>query len=232
MSRPPLVSVVIPAYRPGPWLVETLASVAAQSWRPLEIVLIDDGNDVPLTEPAIGEVPLRLIRQDHAGVSAARNRGLAAAQGEFVAFLDADDVWLPDAAAVLARELRGRAACGAVHGRTCRFAAAEPGAPRRLLGSAFHGYNTGSILYRRAAIERIGGFDRNFAFGEDFDVLVRFQEGGFGRALIDDLVLLYRRGHGSTTEAAGVADDHRASFKDKALALAANLARRRHGSGT
>jgi glycosyltransferase involved in cell wall biosynthesis len=221
----PVISVVVPVYRPGPWLAETLASAAAQACGGIEIVVVDDGNAPPLASPEAG--PATLIRQAHAGVSAARNRGLAAARGAFVAFLDADDLWLPGSAAALLAHLRDQPGTGAAHGRTRRFTAGAPGAAPEFFGAPYYGHNTGSLLFRREAIEEIGGFDARYAFGEDFDALLRLQEAGIRRDRIDALVLLYRRGHGSTTERAGVAEDRRASLLQRADALAANLARRR-----
>ena len=91
----PLVSVLIPAWNVAPWLAECLDSVLAQSMADFECIIVDDGStDTTLqviqsfTDPRI-----RLIHQENAGVSAARNRALDEAKGQFIAFLDADDLW-------------------------------------------------------------------------------------------------------------------------------------------
>jgi len=98
-SGPALVSVIIPAFNAAATIIETLASVAAQTHRQLEILVIDDGSTdatAALVE-AFGthEPRLTLLRQANAGVAAARNAGLAHANGAYAAWLDADDLWHP-----------------------------------------------------------------------------------------------------------------------------------------
>jgi len=90
------VSVVIPCYNAAPFLRETLESVLAQTHPPLEVVVVDDGStdDSSRIAESFGP-PVRVIRQQNQGESVARNRGIAAARGEWVALLDADDVWEP-----------------------------------------------------------------------------------------------------------------------------------------
>ena len=92
------VSVIIPLYNKAPHVLRTLRSVQAQTHPDFEVIVVDDGSidgggDAVV---ALGDPRVRLIRQDNAGPGAARNRGLAEAGGEFVAFLDADDEWLPE----------------------------------------------------------------------------------------------------------------------------------------
>lgn len=91
------VSVIIPCYNAGPFLGETLDSVLAQTYPPLEVLVIDDGSTDESAEiaEAYGP-PVRVIRQANQGESVARNRGIEQAEGEWIAFLDADDVWKPE----------------------------------------------------------------------------------------------------------------------------------------
>ena len=96
----PLVTVLLPVYnRAGP-LVEAVQSCIDQTWRPIEILVVDDGStdDVQSALRRFGG-QVRLIRKDNGGVASARNLGLAAAQGDFIHFLDSDDLLLPDAVA-------------------------------------------------------------------------------------------------------------------------------------
>ena len=92
------VSVIIPLFNKAPYIERALSSVAAQTYRDFELIVIDDGSTDggPRFVEAFNNLPIRLIRQENAGPGAARNRGLELAQGELVAFLDADDEWLPD----------------------------------------------------------------------------------------------------------------------------------------
>ena len=93
-----MISVVIPLYNKVGQVEETLQSVLAQTYNDFEIVIVDDGSTDGSAEKveALGIGNLRLIRQKNAGVSAARNRGIEEASGEFVALLDADDLWKPE----------------------------------------------------------------------------------------------------------------------------------------
>jgi glycosyltransferase involved in cell wall biosynthesis len=91
----PLVSVVVPAYNAAAHLAETLDSVLAQTHRELDVIVVDDGSTDATPRVAARYPHVRYVRQDNRGVSAARNHGFRLARGEYVAFLDADDVWSP-----------------------------------------------------------------------------------------------------------------------------------------
>lgn len=94
MSKP-LITVVIPAYNAERYLEETLASVRAQTFSDYEILVIDDGSSDRTTEIAAGFSGVTLLLQKNQGAAAARNTGIRAANGTYVAFLDADDIWFP-----------------------------------------------------------------------------------------------------------------------------------------
>jgi len=96
----PLVSVVIPAYQAERWIGETIRSVQAQTYRNLEIIVVDDGSPDNLAElverMAQEDDRIRLIRKENGGLPAARNTGIDEAKGEWVAPVDADDLWYPE----------------------------------------------------------------------------------------------------------------------------------------
>ncbi len=98
----PAVSVIIPAYNAEAFLVRAIRSVEAQTFRDFEIVVVDDGSTDATADLAHGFTSVRYVRGSHGGEAAARNRGLEEATGELVAFVDADDEWLPEK---LARQL-------------------------------------------------------------------------------------------------------------------------------
>src|SRR5215475_2242760 len=94
---PPLISCIVPVYNGEKYLAEAIETIVQQSYRPLEIIIADDGSTDGTAKVAERYSNLlRYLRQDNAGTAAARNLGLSAAVGEFVAFLDADDLWHPE----------------------------------------------------------------------------------------------------------------------------------------
>ena len=176
MSSPaaPLVSVIVPAFDAAATLAETLASAAAQSCREIEIVIVDDGSrddTAGLAEAFCARDPrARLLRQANRGASAARNAGIAAARGEFVAPLDADDIWHPDK---LARQLSALAAGAGFAYCWMRdidmddFVWRDGPRPNhagavylRMLADNFVG-NGSALLVRRAAALAVGGYEES-----------------------------------------------------------------------
>src|SRR3990172_11738749 len=93
----PLVSVIIPTYNGSRFIRETIQSVIGQSYSKIEIIVIDDGStdDTSLVVKSITDQRITYIQQKNAGVSTARNHGITVSKGDYIAFLDHDDVWLP-----------------------------------------------------------------------------------------------------------------------------------------
>jgi glycosyltransferase involved in cell wall biosynthesis len=97
----PLVSVVIPCYNAAKTLAATLESVLAQSYRPIEVIVVDDGSSDESAAIARSFAPrVTVVVQKNGGPASARNEGIRRCRGEYIAFLDADDLWLPDKLAV------------------------------------------------------------------------------------------------------------------------------------
>ena len=97
MKSKPLVSVIIPVYNREKYLAEAIESVLAQTYRPIEVIVVDDGSTDGSADIAkrFGS-PVRYYFQPNSGAGAARNRGIAVARGSFLAFLDSDDLWVED----------------------------------------------------------------------------------------------------------------------------------------
>ncbi|HTP29385.1 MAG TPA: glycosyltransferase family A protein, partial [Anaeromyxobacteraceae bacterium] len=116
MTKPPVVSVVIPAYNAEAYVAAAVDSVLAQSFRDFELIAVDDGSsDSTGARLRAYRDSLRYIRQPNGGVSRARNRGVEESQGRWVAFLDADDVWLPGKLGKQMGALRDRSDCRACY---------------------------------------------------------------------------------------------------------------------
>lgn len=99
MNKTPLVSIIVPAYNCGNYLPETLDSVLAQTYTNWEVIIINDGSTddtVAVLSPFLNDSRITLVNQANTGVSTARNNGIKLAKGEYITFLDADDVWLPN----------------------------------------------------------------------------------------------------------------------------------------
>lgn len=199
MVEAALVSVIIPVYNGEKFISEAIVSVRAQTYAPLELIVVDDGSTDQTAQvvQALG-ADIRYVYQPNQGPAAARNHGLALAQGELIAFLDADDLWPVD-------KLAHQVACLAVDeqvqlvwGNTqiCPYqtdaAPTPPPAPNRapLLGS---------LLCRRTVFQRVGLFEPTLRLGEDMDWLRRLTAAGIVVQLSPHLALFYRMRPGSLT---------------------------------
>ena len=108
------ISVVIPLYNKAPYVVQAVRSVLASHYPPHEVIVVDDGSSDsgPARVRAIGDPRLRLVSQANRGVSAARNLGIDQARGDYIAFLDADDVWMPQYLAAIVELIARFPGCG------------------------------------------------------------------------------------------------------------------------
>lgn len=202
IAVPGLVSVVIPMYNASRFIPETIRSVLAQTYRALEVICVDDGSTddtVRVAREFLGDPRLQVIAQENAGVSQARNHGLSVARGQFVAFLDADDVWLEDNVEAKVALLNAHPEYAAAHGvievideRSRRTGLVFQGRSGWILDSLLEwdGVNIpgpSSVLFRRGALEMVGGFDTELSTAADqdmnFRVAARFAIGQVPRVL-------------------------------------------------
>jgi glycosyltransferase involved in cell wall biosynthesis len=179
------VSVVIPTYNLAPLLGGAVESVRAQSWPELEIIVVDDGSTdetAELLERLARAGGLRWFRQENAGAAEARNRGIREARGDWVAFLDADDFWLPGklAAQFEALEAKPSAAFSYTDVLVRREDGSEgelacPRAPVPLFAQLLSGnvFATPTALVRRDCFDEAGLFDPALRTGEDWDMWLR-----------------------------------------------------------
>jgi glycosyltransferase involved in cell wall biosynthesis len=198
-----LVSVIVPVYNGARFLVEALDSVFAQTYRPLEVIVIDDGSTDESGTIARTYPDVRYIRQSNAGVSAARNRGVEAASGQLLAFLDQDDVWFPDkirkqADALMARPTDGFVLCQQV----TRLERGDPlpGWARFLkLEEALGSFVPSGWLLRRSVFEQVGPFGTDYANGQDTDWLARAKDACVDYGMVEEPLLVYRIHRGNAS---------------------------------
>ena len=202
----PVVSVVIPTYKHAEHVLETLDSVFAQTFTGYEIVVVNDGSPDDTAErlrPLAEAGRIRYFEQPNAGQSSARNRGVAAAGGEFIAFLDDDDLWPPDKLGWQVEALRAHADWTAVAGEAGLIDADgtrhEPqlgtAGTRLLTLDAFFSGNQmkspGQALVRRTALQAAGGLDAAIWGSDDWDLWMRLAAQG-PVVMLDQCALYYR----------------------------------------
>jgi len=198
--KPALVSCIIPVHNGERYLDETLDSVIAQSYRPIEVIVVDDGSTDRSAEivAARGD-RLTLLCQANAGVASARNRGLEAVKSEFVAFGDHDDIWHPER---LSRQMpcftdRPDLDMCIAHIKsfwTPDLADQRDDYSDPLVDVVAPATVTTGMVVRRAVFDRIGVFDSAFRVADHQDWYLRAIDGGAVIELLPD-VLQYRRLH-------------------------------------
>jgi len=204
----PLVSVVIPAWNVERYIGEAIDSVLAQQHRPLEVILVDDDSSdgTRAIVESYGD-PVRYVPQQHAGASAARNRGARLARGDLLAFLDGDDLWEPAKLSLQLRALASPARPDIVFGHVRQFISPDLASAERDRIRCDAALQPGTVpsamLIRREAFDRVGGFDETLRVGEALDWLGRARACGLREMMLAEHVLSrrlhganYMRGHG------------------------------------
>jgi glycosyltransferase involved in cell wall biosynthesis len=202
---PPSVSAIIPTYNSAAFLPDAVASIRAQAYHPLEVIIVDDGSD-DATEEVVARMGhgIRYFRQANQGPAAAKNTGLVHAMGSMIGFLDADDLWPEGRLRSLVSVLAQNGSADVVVGRTqlVGLTGAQPAEfapfPGRA-GEPWHGLLIPSALFRRSAFDHVGVFNPDLRFGEDLDWFLRAQELGICTVLSNALSLTYRRHESNMT---------------------------------
>lgn len=200
-DRRPLVSVIVPAYNAERYIGDAVDSILGQDYPHKEVIVVDDGS----TDGTVARLHeygdrIRLLHQPNSGAAAARNRGLAAARGEYLAFLDSDDIWLPGKLTAQVEHLLRHSHVDMVYGQWDTWRAErdgtflapalaaelgpfDPDAPPALVpegsGWLYHRLLTDFLVWtsvvmlRRRLADRVGPFDERFVRGQDFDYWLR-----------------------------------------------------------
>jgi len=192
----PLVSVIVPVYNGGRYLRAALESVFAQTYRAIEVIVVDDGSTDDSGTIAQSFPEVRYIHQTNQGVAAARNNGIEAARGEFFAFLDQDDLWTTDKLRVQVDYFLNHPDVGYTLTQQKFFL--EPGATvpawfrKELFDSVHTGWVLGTMLVRRTAFEQIGNFATGYSAANDSDWFFRAKAAEIPMEILPELLLLKR----------------------------------------
>jgi len=198
-----LVSVIIPTYNRSHFLREALDSVYAQTYRPLEVIVVDDGS-TDRTPKLVSSYPLVYIRGPRRGVAGARNKGLSWARGEFIAFLDSDDLWLPEKIARQVGFFRSHPGAMAVQTEEIWIRRGKRVNPKKkhakASGYIFHRcvelcvVSPSAIMLRRRVFDEIGVFDESFWACEDYELWLRLAA-RYPVYLLSEPLVVKRGGH-------------------------------------
>ncbi len=198
-----LVSVVIPVYNGEKYLAQAIESILTQSYRPIEIIVVDDGSTDGTADVArrFSET-VRYFYQSNSGCSAARNKGIENALGSFFSFLDSDDLWVEEK---LFRQMAVFDSDGdldMVFGQVSHFYSPDLEQHKRekLLNPTeiMPGYHAGSLLIKRESFLRVGLFDINYEVGEFIDWYGKAKEIGMKSVILPEVVMK-RRIHSSNS---------------------------------
>lgn len=212
-KTPILVSVIVPSFNRIDLLRELLESLRSQQWRPLETIVVDDGStddtaSLAALWDAEPELQLHILRQPNRGPAAARNRGLAAARGEYLYFIDSDDLVEADGIGLMVAALEDSGAPYCVaqvrsvdrDGRPLPFNDGNLSQIdlRSIVGSRWAVH---AALYRRSVFEKAGSFDEGLRIGEDSELRWRIVAANEPGILLDSVVAVFRRhGAGQVTD--------------------------------
>ncbi len=227
LNENPLVSVIIPTFNRG-WIVaEAVKSVLAQDYCPIELIVVDDGS----TDDTVRKLgpfmdKIILIIQKNKGVSAARNTGIKAANGEFIAFLDSDDMWLPEKTSCQINFFNNNPEAmicqtGEIWIRNGKRVNPKK-KHKKLSGMIFEPslhlclVSPSAVMIKKKLFEIKGNFDEKLPACEDYDLWLRISS-DIPVYLIDKLLTIKRGGHGDQLSAQHSLDKYRIMSVKKLL---------------
>ncbi|HSI08095.1 MAG: glycosyltransferase family 2 protein [Rariglobus sp.] len=230
MSVPGLISVIMPAYNRQNYIAEAIGSILAQTAGRHEIIVIDDGStDNTAAVARACDPSVTCHSQPNQGIGAALNHGLRHATGEWLAFLDSDDLWAPQKTAVQLAYFDAHPENDLLFGHYDEFVSPEIPSGTLSTGNRETGVRPGclyvALMIRRETFMRVGTFSENIVLGHLLDWLARARALGLKEAMLPDVVFHRRIHPGNTTLT------RRADYRDYLKVLKGHLDRTRATPG-
>ncbi|WP_051688398.1 glycosyltransferase family 2 protein [Butyrivibrio sp. AE2032] len=218
------VSVLIVAYQAEEFIKETVGSVLAQTYSPFEIIVVNDGSTDKTGEIVSSFSSVRCVASEHKGIASARNLAVKEAKGDYVAFLDADDIWVPSKLEKQVRYISDNENCQIVFSHYENFTDIPLDSlterQKKVMENLSYPY-LASALISRNVFEKYGLFDEKYTYGEDTEWLKRLQFAGLDLSHEIPEVLYRRRIHG-----ANITLSHQTPGQKEMLSLMADAIRK------
>ncbi|KQC06106.1 MAG: hypothetical protein APR62_08395 [Smithella sp. SDB] len=225
ISEKALISVIIPAHNGEDYVAEAIDSVLAQEYKNTEIIAINDGSTDATEDVVRSYAKVHYLYQPRQGASTARNSGIKISSGEFIAFLDADDIWTKNKLKIQMSQFLTNPELDMIFGHVEQFYSPELAESLEgkihLAESSMPGYVPGTMLIKKTSFLKVGFFDDGYRIGEFIDWYMRAIDYGL-KSFLTQEVVLKRRIHNANT---GIRD--RDFRKDYLRVLKASLDRRR-----
>jgi len=199
-TDPPPVSVIIPVYNSERFLAQAIDSVLSQTYHAFELIVVDDGSSDQSREIALSYPVIKYVYQQNSGVAEARNRGIEIARGKFLAFLDSDDLWLPEKLSLQMKAFDNDPSLEIVTGYIEQFVSPEIDTQTAKRYSfpdrPLVGYSPSAILIKLSALKKTGLFHEDFQGGEVISWFAHIYEKEVNILILPDVVAK-RRIHGN-----------------------------------
>lgn len=203
MSKNFLVSVIIPTYNSAKYISEAILSILEQTYENLEVIVVDDGS-TDNTKEQLQQYfnKISYYYQPNMGISSALNNAIKMARGDYLSFLDADDLWAPDKISIQMNVIKNNSELKLVFCQMQQFISPElPDEIQRKMvcpKDPMSGYSRSAMLITRKDFDRVGGFSTRYSTGEFMDWYMRSQEYGLKSYVLPD-ILCRRRIHKTNT---------------------------------
>lgn len=195
-----LVSVIIPVYNGENYLSQAIDSVIDQTYSPIELIIVDDGSTDKSKEIASSYSQVNYVYQENQGVAIARNTGIFKSQGEYIAFLDQDDIWTANKLKLQVDYLKHHPEISYVLGEQKIFLESGTEKPKWLkeehLNNQIPAYLLGTLLVRKSVFNQVGYFCDDYRYSNDSDWFSRTIDLNISHYTLPELVLL-KRTHGT-----------------------------------